>query len=306
MPVSLPLLALLAAFAPPLTMLLDVAAAAEPEHADTRPFECSNCDGWNAEQAPFPLAGNSWYVGPKGLASVLIDSGEGLILIDGGLPQSALPIAERIGQLGFEIGQVRWILNSHAHFDHAGGIAALARLSGAEVLASERGAEALRAGAVPADDPQAGYAPDNQFPPVANVRAVADGVPLTLGKLQITPIYTTGHTPGSTSWHWQSCDHQQHCLTLFYADSLTAVSSPEYRYSDHLNYLDQFRDSIARVAESRCDLIIAAHPGFVQLFERHREGKLIDAEGCRRYAEAAQAGLVRRVGQESSEPVAGE
>ena len=116
---------------------------------DTTPIECTACAGWNEPQPPFRLHGDSWYVGTRGLSSVLIATPEGLVLIDGGLPQSAPLIAANIESLGFRMDQVRYLLNSHEHFDHAGGLAALQRLSGAPVLATADGARALRRGGRP-------------------------------------------------------------------------------------------------------------------------------------------------------------
>src|SRR5215210_4899839 len=103
------------------------------------PSTCSDCAEWNAPQEPFRLFGNSYYVGPAGLSSVLITSAEDLILLDGALPQSAAVIDAHIRALGFDTEKIRVIGNSHAHYDHAGGIAALQRATGAAVLASPSG-----------------------------------------------------------------------------------------------------------------------------------------------------------------------
>ena len=119
------------------------------------PVECRSCDAWNAPQDPFRIHGNTWYVGVAGLSAILIDTGDGLVLLD---------------DLVAEKGAV------HAHFDHAGGIAALQRLSGADVIASPHAAQTLRAGRLVDDDPQFAYGRDNTgFPAVARVRAVEHG-----------------------------------------------------------------------------------------------------------------------------------
>jgi metallo-beta-lactamase class B len=122
----------------PLALLLLAAAAAAP--ADLTPIDCRACPEWNLAREPFALHGRSWYVGTEGLSAVLIDTGDGLVLIDGALPQSAPLIAANIASLGFRLGDVKWILNSHPHFDHAGGIAALQRMSGAKVATTARSA----------------------------------------------------------------------------------------------------------------------------------------------------------------------
>ena len=111
---------------------------------DATAIECSRCAAWNEEQAPFRIYGNTYYVGPRGLSSVLITSPQGHVLIDGALPQSAPLIAKHVEQLGFKMTDVKIILNSHTHYDHAGGIAELQKLSGAKVIASDKAAPVLR------------------------------------------------------------------------------------------------------------------------------------------------------------------
>lgn len=186
------------------------------------PKDCEACAEWNEPQAPFRIFGNTWYVGTKGLSAILVADDAGLVLIDGGLPQSAPLIDANIRALGFETGQVRLILNSHAHYDHAGGIAALQRASGATVAASPRGADALRSGHPTRDDPQFAI-PGGGFPPVAVQRLVRDGERLQVGALAVTAHFTPGHTPGGTSWSWRSCEGSR-CLGIAYADSASRAS----------------------------------------------------------------------------------
>ena len=257
---------------------------------------------WNAPQAPFHIYGNTWYVGPHGLSSILVDTGRGLALLDGDLPESAPQIEARIRALGFHIRDVKWILNSHAHIDHAGGIAALQRASGAQVLASAAGARELELGGADPGDPQYGSIPD--YTPLKHVRVARDGETLHLGNVAITAHYTPGHTPGSTSWTWISCDGAR-CLRMVYADSLSAVSAPTFRFSAHPRYLAGFRSSIATVAALPCDVLLTPHPGasgFWKRVERRNSAgsvaPLIDSGACREYAAAATEALDARLAQE--------
>ena len=118
-----------------------------PFRADA-PTTCTACEEWNAPHEPFRVFGNTYYVGVAGLSAVLIASDDGHILLDGGLPQSAPFIDASLRKLGFRTGDIRLIVNSHAHFDHAGGIAALQRASGARVAASESSARAISRGQI--------------------------------------------------------------------------------------------------------------------------------------------------------------
>ena len=281
------------------------------------PKNCSQCVEWNQPQAPFRLFGTSWYVGTKGLSAVLIASPDGLILFDGGVAESAPLIAANIEKLGFRLDQIKLIAVSHAHYDHVGGVAALARASGAQVLASERSAQALRAGTAPADDPQAGFgAKANGFPKIATVRSVADGESVRLGKVAITAHYTPGHTPGATSWTWQACAETTAtaaapaCLDLVYADSLNAVSDDEFRFSGSNGkpgIADSFRRSIDLVAQLPCDILIPVHPGSVQIDAKLAQrasgaqpDPFIDRDSCKRYAQAAREKLEARLAQEKT------
>jgi metallo-beta-lactamase class B len=204
-------------------------AHAAPGLRPDPPAVCDRCAAWNQPQAPFRLFGNTYYVGPRGLSSVLIVSSAGLILVDGGLPQSAPLIDASIRALGFHTEDIKLIVNGHAHYDHAGGIAALQRLTGASVAAGAAGVPALVHGKPTPDDPQATVA-NNGFPPIARVRGVSDGEVLRVGDVAITARAIPGHTPGSTAWSWRTCEGSR-CLDAVYGDSLTTVAAKGFRFT---------------------------------------------------------------------------
>jgi metallo-beta-lactamase class B len=275
-----------------------------------RPFKsdppkmCPSCSMWNAPVDPFRVFGNTYYVGTEGLSSVLVTSDRGHILLDGALPQSAEQIDAHIRTLGFNLKDVKLIVNSHAHYDHAGGIHALQAASGATVAASASGANALARGENTTDDPQYGFGHDsNEFPRVGHVHVVKDGDVLRVGPLAVTAHLTPGHTPGSTTWTWKSCEASR-CLDVVYVDSLNAVSADGFKYSSDRVRVAAFRKSIASVAALPCDVMISVHPSFSHLFEkRARDGKgerdaFVDPHGCREYADSMQALLDRRLSEE--------
>jgi metallo-beta-lactamase class B len=280
---------------------------AAPTLQPDAPVACADCQEWNAPRAPFRVFANTYYVGVAGLSAILVTSDAGHILLDGGLPQSAPLIDQNIRTLGFRIADLRLIVNSHAHFDHAGGIAALQRASGAVVAASASGAQALERGEAVADDPQYAFRKASSFPPVAAVRVVADGETLRIGPLAVQAHLTPGHTPGSTTWTWSSCEGSR-CLDLVYADSLNPVSAPGFRFTGdgtHPSLVDSFRRSIATVERLPCDILLSVHPGNADL-----DGKLqrrgtkpavdpfIDSQACRAYAATASRRLDERVAGE--------
>jgi metallo-beta-lactamase class B len=262
------------------------------------PIECDNCENWNRPQEPFHIYGNTWYVGTGGLGSIMIETGEGLILLDGGLPQSAEVIAESITRLGFRPKDIRFIGLSHAHYDHAGGIAALQRLSGAAVYAGRDAAKALRAGAVQADDPQFGGGMTGQtFPAVPDAIGVADGWEYDMAGTRITALHTPGHTLGGTTWTWQACEENR-CLDIVYVDSLSPVSRPGYRYSDGLG--DVLRETLGRIAELDCDIMLSTHDFSFALHQKLEQGAqaFIDDQGCREQAEKSIIQLEKRLKSE--------
>jgi metallo-beta-lactamase class B len=270
------------------------------------PHVCDPCDEWNEPVAPFRVYGNSWFVGTAGLGSVLITSPEGHILIDGGLPQSAPLIAEHVAELGFRLEDIKLIVNSHTHYDHAGGIAALQRASHARVAASPASKEALERGGPTPADPQFGFGSKaNDTTPVQNVQVVRDGETLNVGKLAITAHFTPGHTPGGTTWTWRSCEADR-CLDLVYADSLNAVSAPGYRFSEDERAAVLER-SIAVIEGLPCDLMLGAHPVFFDMQAKiaaikadPAKNAFIDATACRTYAAGARERLKARLDEEGA------
>lgn len=262
----------------------------------------ANDAAWSQSQQPFRIYGNSWYVGTQGLSAILITSPQGHVLIDGTLEGNAAQIEANIRALGFRLRDIKLILNSHAHSDHAGAIARLARDSGATVAASIAGAKELRSGGRDPDDPQYGMAP--RYPAVTSVKVVADGAAVQVGAMAITAHYTPGHTPGSTSWTWRSCEKER-CLALAYVDSLTALGRDGFRYSDDPAQVASFRHSFATVAALPCDILITPHPeasGFMQKIDArdrgHSPAALIDTGACRNYAAAAQPRFEARLAKE--------
>lgn len=229
-------------------------------------------------------------------------SPEGHILIDGALNESAPLIEANIEALGFRIEDVKLILNSHAHFDHAGGLAALQEATGAAIAASASSAAVLEAGVPGPDDPQ--YAELLPFPmrPINAVRVIADGETVRVGPLALTAHFTPGHTAGGTTWTWSSCEDGE-CLNMVYADSLTPISDEGYRFSQSERYpsiLSDFEHSFEVVESLSCDVLITPHPGASDLFERlgsrqDSDATLVNTMACSRYAAAARDRLAQRL-----------
>lgn len=260
---------------------------------------------WNLPALPFQIYGNSYYVGVKGLSSVLITSPKGHILLDGALPESPPLIAANIRALGFKVEDIKFILTSHDHGDHVGGVAELRRMSGATVLASPSTAASLRRGRVGEDDPQ--LANLTPFPAVDKVREVGDGEVVNLGPLAVKALYTPGHTPGGTSWTWRSCEKES-CVNLVFADSINPISSDGFKFTANTSYpmiVKDFERSYAALEAVPCGIIVSVHPDFTDVWEKVKDGKpralLGDGGDCKRYVAQSRAKLDKRLATERAE-----
>jgi len=241
--------------APLLALIATPALADDPL---TRPITTSYADRWMEPRPAVPIFGDTWLTGSMHLNSAVIDTGAGLIVVDAGLPQSVAPLEAQIRALGHRVKDIRYILVTEAHFDHAGGVAALARDSGATVIASPYTVAALRKGQTGAEDPQDGDL--HAYPAPHRLRAVRDGQVLRLGHTAVTAHFTPGHTAGSTSWSWQSCAAEDDCRTITFLSSISATAASGYRFSDHPALLASFRASLKTAATLPCDILLTGHP----------------------------------------------
>lgn len=270
-----------------------------------RPVAPDSAARWLKPQAPARIFGNTYLVGFAGLNVGLIKTDAGLILIDGALPQAVGAIEANIRRLGFDPKQIKYILSTEPHFDHASGIAALARDSGATVIASVPAAKVLRQGHSDADDPQAAWL--LPFPAVGNVRGMGDGAQLRLGGTVITARATPGHTFGSMSWTWRSCEGRR-CATMVFASSLNPIAADGYRFSDpaHAAIVAAFHRTYAVMRRMPCDVLLTAHPEpsggdvkYAQLQRQPVPNPYFDPAACRTYADESAQLLAARLAKEA-------
>lgn len=267
---------------------------------------CKEWDDWDKPAPPVHILGGTWLVGTCGISSILIAGPKGHFLIDSGTEKGAQVVLANLRRIGANPRDVRYILASHEHFDHVGGHAALVAATGAKVVSSERAAAVMRTGRVALDDPQA----DEGHPPMTPVtvdRIVADGEALVLASdpatTQDRPVAhaTPGHTAGALSWTWTACalpGEPPACRRIAYVDSLSAVSSDAYRFTDHPVWVSRFRRSFATVAALPCDILLTPHPSGSNLLTRLRANNLEQRGQCRDYAARQNAALDKRLASE--------
>jgi len=239
---------------PPLASDAEIDAA---EHAPLPAVAVSS--RWNEPFAPFNVIGDIYYVGTDEIASYLITTAKGHILLDGVMAQTAPQIMANIRAMGFDIRDVRYLLNSHAHIDHAGGLAGLQRASGAVMVASAGDRDTLEAGVIDYG-PSAGM----RFPPIRVDRVIADGETVTLGGVTLVAHMTPGHTRGCTSWSMTVAGADRAPHTAFFHCSST-VAGQSLVPESYPGMVAAYRSTFARVRELDADVFLANHAGFFDL-----------------------------------------
>lgn len=258
---------------------------------------CGERDGWSDPAPPAHVFGNVWYVGTCGITVLLVTSPQGHVLIDGATAQAAPAILASIRAVGFDPADVRWILSSHPHYDHVGGLAALKAATGARLAASADARAALEAGQVSGEDPQAAI--HEAFAPVTVDRVLKDGETLALGALRLTMHESRVHAPGAASWTWLSAEADGRTLTVTYADSMSTISADGYRFSDRPALVAAIRSGLDKAAALPCGILLTPHPSASGMFERLAgRAALADPAACRAYADAARGRFEQRLASE--------
>lgn len=276
-----------------LLLLLPVLAAAQSS--------TSTRARWNQPMEPFRIAGNIYYVGTLNLASYLITTPQGDFLLDGGLPESAPLIEKNIGKLGFRLTDIKILLNSHAHFDHAGGLAALKRDTGAQLIASRADGELISQGRQVYFD----LDPDTKFPPAKVDRFIEDGGMLQLGGTTLTAHVTPGHTHGCTTWTMPVVERGRSYNVVFFCSTSFAgfhfLSNPK---NTHL--IDDFNISFAKLHQLPCDIFLAPHGEFFHLSEKRARmqtggpNPFIDPTEFAAYVNASEQDFRREVARQQA------
>jgi metallo-beta-lactamase class B len=249
---------------------------------------------------PFRIAGNLYYVGSTGVTAFLLTGPEGHVLIDGGYPETAPLIIGSIAKLGFNIRDVKVLLNTHAHSDHAGGLRALQEASGAELWVSEGDAEVIVAGSNGAD-PALGRLRFvgklfGAFPVPRIDHRFKDGTTIHLGPLALTAHVTAGHTRGCTSWSFPVREGTRELLavdvcslTLFPFVSLVEPEAYPGIRSD-------FERSFSTLRSLPADIFLASHSDMFDMQRKLGERStakapadpFIDRAGYLRYIDRAE------------------
>jgi metallo-beta-lactamase class B len=276
------------------TLIVSLPAAAQYAPANAK---------WNQPVPPFRIADNLYYVGAEGVASYLITTPAGDILIDTGFRETVPLVEASIRKLGFRVSDVRILLISHGHFDHAGGVAAMKAATHARLLVSPAEAPMLEHG----DRDDFAWGAKYAYSPVTPDGLLKDGQLVTLGGVALTPYFTPGHTKGCTTWTMTVHDRGQLRHVVF----ACSLSTPDYQVVNNPKYPNIQKDLAASFAKMRalpCDIFLAAHPWEFEL-DRKRvalaadpkaaENPFVDPAGYRAYIDRSEAALQERVAQQT-------
>ena len=229
---------------------------------------------WSTPVAPFRIAGPIYYVGTQGLASYLIVTRQGAILLNGTTAANAALIEGNIARVGVALPDVRFLISDHAHDDHVGALARIKRDTGAAFVASAGDRWALEHGRARGDTT---YRP-RRFAPIRVDRMIGDGETLALGDVTLTAHLTPGHTPGCTSWSMPLTD-QGRTLDVLFLCSLTVAGNVLVGNRAYPGIVADFRRTFRKLATLRADILLPSHPDMAEVLgrEARREAGETDA-----------------------------
>jgi metallo-beta-lactamase class B len=284
----------------PLLLALSTIAAAQGPRLFSRDWYAQFSGAYSQPVAPFRIVGNIYYVGALNIASYLITTPQGHILIDSGTTGMHDAIVDGIERLGYKASDVRILLASHAHFDHIEGHALMQRRTGARVMAMTGDAEALESGHDTSALGAIGWEPT----PVS--RRLKDGDTVTLGGTTLRAIHAPGHTRGATIWMTAVEDGGRRYTVAFFTTTTPNPGVPIFDNPRHPNVIDDTRRTFRKLAaEPEPDIVLVGHPQamFARTVERIRTGErphplLNGAEAWTRQLATAAADFERRVARE--------
>lgn len=238
----------------------------QPQKEKKLPIEvCTH--PWKYAVEPFKIAGNLYYVGNKNVSSHLIDTGKGLILLDTAFSQTAYLLLESIRQLGFDPKDIKYILNTHAHYDHMGGTKALVELTHAKTAMGKADVEMMQR-------PELTWAPEYgvEFYETFDVDIpLTDGQVISLGNTSIKCVHSPGHTPGCFSFFFDVVEKgRTYRVGIMGGPGLNTLTDkyiqqynlPQSSRTDYVN-------TMKRLKQEKVDIVIGAHPSQSSTFEKH-------------------------------------
>jgi metallo-beta-lactamase class B len=257
---------------------------------------------WNRPVKPFRVAGNIYYVGAEGVASYLITTSKGHILMDSGFAETVPRIQDSLNQLGFRIEDVKVLINSHAHFDHAGGFAQLKKLTGARLMISEADAKMISDGG--RSDFQWRDNPSFHFEPAVVDRLLSDNDKVELGGVTMVARITPGHTRGCTTWTMKVREAGRD-LDVVFVGSTTIPGYKLLNNTAYPNIVNDYAHTFALLKTLPCDIFLGPHGSFFGMNEKRlllekgaKSNPFIDPQEYRRFIDATEHAYLEQLKKE--------
>ena len=225
---------------------------------------------WEIAVKPFQVAPQTWYVsGQTWVGCYLIDTGDGLILIDTAIPESLYLMVDSICQLGFKMTDIKKILLSHAHFDHCGAAAAMKKLTGAELYMSKEDTEFYKA----CPEETLVLDPDSHPQYFEVDKYYSDDEPITLGNISIRTILTPGHTIGCTSFLWDvknPANGETYVVGMHGGVGANTMNDDYYSTSKYPtpDLRDRFISDADKLKKIHVDIALPSHPNQIEIMDR--------------------------------------
>ena len=268
-----------------------------PAQLTTSVPECKSNDEWAEPTTARHIYGNAWYVGTCAISVILIATPKGHFLIDGATEEAVPSIESNVKSLGVKLSDIKYILVSHEHIDHVGGVSKLQSDTGASVISRANAIDSLKSGKNDRRDPQ--FLNLRPFAPISHLQSIPDNGKIVLGEVHIQNIPMSGHTHGGSGWTWQECEKNA-CVNIVFSDSVGSISDKEYRFSQSGSIANTLLATTKRLENIPCDILLTGHVKQSNLLSR-LDGKapLIDTQACQLLAKSGRDGLSKRIEDES-------
>ncbi|MFT4017772.1 MAG: subclass B3 metallo-beta-lactamase [Agriterribacter sp.] len=238
-------------------------------HAQTANEPKHNPEEWSKPFKPFRIAGDVYYVGTYDLASYLIVTGKGNILINTGLAGSLPLIKKNIAELGFRFSDIKILLTTQAHFDHVGAMAAVKKETGANFWADKADADVLRSGGV--TDYELGRL-GISFEPVIPDRLLEDNAVIKLGNTEITLLHHPGHTKGSCSYMLTTKDQDRSYVVLIANMPSIIINKKFPEVTAYPAIEKDYANTLSAMRKLKFDIWLASHASQFNLHTKYKPG----------------------------------
>ena len=283
------------------TTMFSGAAMAQASAGSSAPGQSSPGAGAAAAAAamksafpPFHMIGNIYYVGSAGLSCYLITTSRGNILLDTGYPDMAPQIEGNIEKLGFKLKDTKLLINSHAHIDHGGGMAAIKAATGGKVVAMAEDAPFFESGG----HNDVVFGDRNLFPAVKVDRVIHDGDQVNLGGVALTAHRTPGHTPGNTTWTMLTTDRNGKAYSVVFFGAVTPFPNTNLKGTPAYPAMAaDWAKTMQVIPALKCEVFLGSNSSFYDMEKKHTElvndpnapNPFLDPTGCKAFVDRAEA-----------------